>query len=186
MPLLSNPRQERFAQRVASGEPPAQAYTAVGYAAKAAYTCGPRLLKIPEIRARVLELRRAAAQGSVSHAALDREFVLRELMDNALQAKRNHEWSASNRALELLGKELGMFDRADLPWDGDPSTLSDHQLAQLTRHMERLAYGDDTARLEAAKRQVLALAGGDLIELEPEPVGGGRLPPLSPRGLVQS
>jgi len=46
--------------------------------------------------------------------SLSREFVLRELMDNAMQAKKNQEWSASNRAFELVGKELGMFNHPEL------------------------------------------------------------------------
>ena len=104
--LLNNPRQEHFAQLVATGQTPAQAYAAAGYEEKTAYTCGPRLLKRPEVRSRVTELQQTAAQTSVSRAALSRDFVVRELMDNALKAKENHEWPASNRALELLGREL--------------------------------------------------------------------------------
>ena len=46
-----------------------------------------------------------------------------ELMDNALQAKQSREWSASNRALELLGKELGICTSRDIPWDGDLASL---------------------------------------------------------------
>ena len=55
----------------------------------------------------------------------------RELMDNALQAKQSREWSASNRAIELLGKELGMCASWDIPWDCDLATLTHPQLDQL-------------------------------------------------------
>jgi hypothetical protein len=39
----------------------------------------------------------------------------------------------ANRALELIGKELGMFfDRnQDVPWDGDWASLSDAQLKNM-------------------------------------------------------
>ena len=140
MGLLNNPRQEHFAQLVATGQSPAQAYAAAGYEEKTAYTCGPRLLKRPEVRSRVTELQQTAAQTSVSRAALSRDFVVRELMDNALKAKENHEWPASNRALELLGRELGMFVERVCTWSGrledlDPEQL-DNYLASLKARIE--------------------------------------------------
>ena len=69
MGLLNNPRHELFAELVATGQSPAQAYAAVGYEGKTAYTCGPRLLKRPEVRSRVTELQQTAAQTSVSRTA---------------------------------------------------------------------------------------------------------------------
>jgi len=54
-------------------------------------------------------------------------------MDTALQAKQNQQWSASNRLLELLGKELGMFNRPEFVWNGDLATLSNQQLERLNR-----------------------------------------------------
>jgi hypothetical protein len=46
----------------------------------------------------------------------------------------------ANRALELIGKELGMFvDRnMDVPWDGDPSKLTDAQLDKVIQYFDRL------------------------------------------------
>jgi hypothetical protein len=70
---------------------------------------------------------------AVSRISLDHEFVLRELVDTALQAKQNQQWSASNRALELLGKELGMFNPPEFVWNGDLATLSNQQLERLNR-----------------------------------------------------
>jgi len=86
MALLGNPQHERFAQRVAFGEAPAKAYTAVGYAEKTAYTCGSRLLKDSRVRTRVIKLRQAAAQGAVSRATLNRRG--RRSVPQALQ----QEW----------------------------------------------------------------------------------------------
>jgi len=91
--------------------------------------------------------------------SLSREFVLRELMDNAMQAKKNQEWSASNRAFELVGKELGMFNHPEPVWDGDLATLTDQQLLRITEQFERAVYGEDRARLEADKRRALRKAG---------------------------
>ena len=140
MSTLHNSRHEQFAQLAASGRTPAEAYIAAGYAGKAAYTCGPRLLKKASVQARVSELQQTVATAAVIRAALDREFVLRGLMDNALQAQLSHEWSASNRAFELLGKELGMFSPADIPWDGDLATLTDQQLEKLALYFEQIAW----------------------------------------------
>jgi hypothetical protein len=159
MATLRNSKHEQFAQLVATGNTPAEAYVRAGYAEKAAYTCGPRLLRSAPVRERVAELQQMVAKTTVTRAAIDREFVLRELVDNALKAKQNQEWSASNRALELLGKELGMFNPSELPWDGDLTTLTDQQLERFEQYFERIAYGDDRARMEADQRRVLVEAG---------------------------
>ena len=142
MAVLDNPRHERFAQLVATGRNPAEAYVAAGYAGKTAYTCGPRLLKVCSVRNRVRELQQTMAHVFAGQAAVDRQFVLRELRDNALAAKQNRQYSASNRALELLGKELGMFqDRNEdwLDWDGDLSQLTDEQLQKFLSLLERMS-----------------------------------------------
>jgi len=166
MSALHNSRREQFTQLVATGRTPAEAYASVGYAEKTAYTCGPRLLKKISVQARVSELQRTVATAAVTRAMFDREFVLRELMDNALQAKQNREWSASNRALELLGKELGMFALRDIPWDGDPATLTDRQLDQLIKYFEQIALGGDEGKIEAIRRRAM-LAAGVRVDLEP-------------------
>jgi hypothetical protein len=87
-------------------------------------------------------------------------------MDNALQAKQNQQWSASNRALELLGKELGLFaDRSGhgFYWDGDPNTLTEEQQEKLAEHLIRLAVGDDPQIVAEAKRR---LEGGETVTVE--------------------
>jgi Terminase small subunit len=155
--VLNNPRHERFAQLVATGKGAKEAYVDAGYAGRAAYTCGPRLLKDRSVRTRVQELQHTMATVSTSRAAVDREFVLRELVDNALAAKRNGQYSASNKAFELLGKELGMFQENRLEWDGDPTKLSDQQLEQMVYVLERKAYGDDQTKILASRRRMGAI-----------------------------
>jgi Terminase small subunit len=162
--VLNNPRRERFAQLVATGRSATDAYVAAGYAKKAAYTCGPRLLKVISVRARVRELDETIACVSTSRTAVDREFVLRELMDNALAAKRNRQYSASNKALELLGREIGMFKEQSedwLDWDGDLSKLSDAQLEKSIYMYGKKTFGDDEAKILAFRRRV------GLIDVEP-------------------
>ena len=176
MPVLPNSKHEQFAQLLVTGKTPPEAYVAAGYASKTAYTCGPRLLKTASVQARVRELQQTVATAAVTRAVLDRAFVLRELMDNALQAKKNGEWSSSNRALELLGKELGLFSPAELPWDGDPATLTDQQLATLDKYLARIAFGGDKEKEEAARAQIrkeLGAASNTVIEATTEPEDDG-------------
>jgi hypothetical protein len=108
MPALENPRHEKFAQALAKGMSAADAYTDAGY--KGDRTAASRLSTNVNVQARVAELQERAAV-SVS---LSREWVLEQLVDNASRAKQNGDWAPANRALELLGKELGMFvDRSE-------------------------------------------------------------------------
>jgi hypothetical protein len=158
MPALHNPRHEHFAQLVAAGQSPAHAYATAGYEERTAYTCGPRLLKTAAVRDRVTELRQKVAEVSVTRAAVNREFVLRELMDNAMKAKQNQQWSASNRALELIGRDLGMFDGTSV-WDGDPDKLTADQIRVLMGKIEQAiiqkrARAALEAQLPAAKQTV--------------------------------
>jgi hypothetical protein len=163
--LLNNPRQEHFAQLVATGQSPAQAYAAAGYEEKTAYTCGPRLLKRPEVRSRVKELQQTVAQTSVSRAALSREFVVRELMDNALKAKANHEWPASNRALELLGRELNMFEESARSWSGRLEDLDPEQLDNYMASL-RVLIETEEAKVEAQKQLPAAEQTVDVVPVE--------------------
>jgi hypothetical protein len=41
--------------------------------------------------------------------AITKEWVLRELLENAALAKADGSWAARNRSLDLVGKEIGMF-----------------------------------------------------------------------------
>ncbi len=167
MASLRNPKHEAFCRHLADGQSPAQAYVAAGYEAKTAYTCGPRLLKRTEVRARLNELQRTVASAAVTRAAINREFVLSELMDNALKAKQDNEWSASNRVLELLGKELGLFvsrSEHNFLWSGDLTQLTDEQFDAILQKPEK--------RIEERERQqtVPAGAGSAVIDIEPASV----------------
>jgi phage terminase small subunit len=105
MPVLRNQRHERFAQELAKGCTVDQAYQAAGF--KANRGNASRLNAVESVSARVRELQGEAAEIAV----LDRAFVLRRLMKNA----DHEEGHVANKALELLGKELGMFvDRSEV------------------------------------------------------------------------
>jgi hypothetical protein len=73
-------------------------------------------------------------------------------MDNALKAKQNQEWPASNRALELLGKELGMF--VERVWQLPPNMEDWPEAIQkaVIDHLNALVEAEDRAKLETQKQ----------------------------------
>jgi phage terminase small subunit len=128
MPVLANQRHEIFAKQVVAGKTAAESYRIAGYkcgTAQSTYAASSTLLRHPQVAQRIAELKERAAQRTV----VDRSYVLdklRENMERAMQAepvrgpdgKERGEYqyagAVANRALELLGKELGMFiDRSE-------------------------------------------------------------------------
>lgn len=116
MPILNNPRHEHFAQALASGKTATQAHAEAGY--KKDRRNAARLTTNDGVRARVAELQSQAAERTV----LNRQWVLEgliEIVERAMQKKAvlhkgkliafRFDPAAATRALELLGKELGMF-----------------------------------------------------------------------------
>jgi phage terminase small subunit len=117
-----------------------------------------------DISARVNELlaERAAqhAQASaraVEELAITKEWVLGKLKENAINALKVEGGSpVANRALELLGKELGMFiDRAEVTQTNEFSGMDLEQMRRelverarrlgLDRHLAGLLEGPDRA-----------------------------------------
>ena len=126
MGALKNKKHEAFAHARAAGMTQAQSAEAAGFSPTRAKATGCELNRHPKIARRIEELKSlaqtVAAAGStapyvplVSEAVLTRKWVLNELMDNVRRAKDQDEITPANRALELLGKELGMFvDRSEV------------------------------------------------------------------------
>jgi len=126
MPALRNLRNERFAYLVASGEAPTRAYVLAGYSPNGAGTSSSRLRRNDQVCARIAELTSEVAERS--NAPVDRAWVLGKLktvVERCIQAEPRDamgkgtgvfqfQASDANRALELLGRELGMFrDQSD-------------------------------------------------------------------------
>lgn len=145
MSVLKNPKHEKFVQEIVKGASQRDAYKAAGYDAKtdaAADAAASRLLSDVKIRARLNEFQEKAAE----KALLSKKWVIERLVENverAMQAREvlmaggegtgeyKYEGSVANRALELLGKEMGMFvDRKEVGLPGDFSRMSDEDLRQ--------------------------------------------------------
>lgn len=121
MPVLDNPRWERFAQLIAKGKPQVEAYELAGY--KRDDGAASRLSSYVKVRERVAELNDKAAK----RAEVSKAWVMERLMRNAQMSlgevpvvtpgetedqetvEFRRDPGAANQALQLLGKELGMF-----------------------------------------------------------------------------
>ena len=114
MPVLRSVKEERFASAVAEGMTRAQAYKSAGFIGKDPQLRADNLCRKKEVKARIKELTGRISKRAVDRAtkrlSIDKEWVLRELVDNAVQASKVRGGSSvRNRALELIGKHLGMF-----------------------------------------------------------------------------
>jgi phage terminase small subunit len=88
MPVLRNPRHEKFSQLVASSIKPKEAYISVGYKPTGAKQAGSRLLMNIDVRERVSELQEAAARSTADALILNRERVLHRLSQLSHEAQQ--------------------------------------------------------------------------------------------------
>lgn len=138
MPILPNPKHERFAQELARGKSAIEAYTTAGFSPNRGNATTLKrhqsiVNRIAEIQSRTIEVEQKASEKAAERLSIDRVWVLERLRENALAAAQNGDFGPSNRALELIGKEIaGMFvDRKHVEVDGGLNGLSDAQLIAL-------------------------------------------------------
>lgn len=151
-------KQEQFALAMISAPSAVAAYRRVYNAHNmkdgSAYHQACMLLKNPKVAERVSKLRAEMA----AKTTLSRAWVLENLMEHATvclgkkrvkiaRASRDgdvheievtaHDASAANRALELLGKEAGMFiDRRETGGPGDFARMGDTELLDYIRQQQ--------------------------------------------------
>lgn len=107
----------------------------------------------PKIAKRVQELSDIASKNAIIATGLDREWVIKRLMqvvDRSLQnepvmAKVGKEWvptgeykfdaAGANGALKMLGDTMGLFRQAEKKPEDDYATLSDDELARITAEL---------------------------------------------------
>ena len=135
MPPLKNIRQETFCLEWAKDHDDARAYKAAGYKCgtyNATHVGAHLLLKTTKIKARILELERPKLQKihkAIEKAAverlIDRAWVVNTLVQNVDRSMKaeavtdkdgnptgvyQYQGGVANRGLELIGKNLGMFE----------------------------------------------------------------------------
>ena len=163
MAVLNNPRHELFAQLVVSGKSLTESFVSAGFSKGNATSCARRLSRNEQVRTRIAELQTVAAQVAITRATIDRDWVLSGLREIA---ENGESEGARVRALELCGKELGMFvDRTDhnFQFNGDLTQLSDEQLEFILRQLD--------SKIEEAERKQLtaaSVADAAVIDVEPE------------------
>ena len=160
--VLNNPRHELFAQLVVSGKSLTESFLSAGFSKGNATSCARRLSKKEQVRTRIAELQSVAAQVAITRATIDRDWVLSGLREIA---ENGESEGARVRALELCGKELGMFvDRTDhnFQFNGDLMQFSAQQIDAMLEQLEK--------KIEDAERKQLAATGGAdmVINIEPE------------------
>ena len=96
-----------------------QAAIRAGYSAHTAKQQGARQLTKAAI---ITEVGRLQEQKQ-ERGGIDAEYIISELKDVARLAKKDKQWAAVNRALELLGKTLAMFTDRQLTEMGGPCTV---------------------------------------------------------------
>jgi phage terminase small subunit len=114
--LTVNDRQKKFVDEYLKDFNATQAAVRAGYSEKTANKIGPRLL----VNVGIKKIIREAQAKRAEAAQIDQQWVLTRLIEVAercMQANRpagsEGEWrfehAGANKALELIGKHLGMF-----------------------------------------------------------------------------
>jgi Terminase small subunit len=171
MSVLDNPKQEAFCQaysRLRNGTKAAieAGYSASGKRSNTAAVRASTLLKDPKIKARIAELDHELTKVATRSTGLDRAWVLDRLKQNADQALEERDRGAANRALELLGREVGLFTERKQILVGPLEQLDAPRLQRLL------------ALAEAAEQGRLVLPGGH------PPILGGSTAPIDIAGEI--
>lgn len=136
MPALKNIKHEKFVQNLVKGLTNGEAYIKAGYDAKnndVASAAATRLLKDVRISARLAELTEIVADRAAEKTAISKAWVIDKLVENVERSMQEravtkkvdgevvetgeyrYDGAVTNKALELIGKELGMFvDRSEV------------------------------------------------------------------------
>jgi phage terminase small subunit len=198
---LTNTKHEHFAHLVTKGESPARAYVLCGYSEHGALQSGNRLLRKPDVAARAEELKAAVSERQVEKMAVDRAWVMAKLTENVQRAMqvepvRDREGNptgqyicqggVANRALELLGKELGMFQPKP---EKDQGSEIHEFMARLNARRDRVAKekreGDaaaaDSTNLLRRESEHSRIVGAERNIATHEPVGDM----ADPAGLIR-
>ena len=121
-----NRRQELFVQEYLVDLCGAKAARRAGYAQKHARCQGSRLLRDPEIKRAV----DAAMEERLARIQVKQEEVIEELKGVAMAQASDENGAAVKlgsklRALELLGKHLGLFEGKNSQWEAKVQILED-------------------------------------------------------------
>lgn len=133
MPAVRSSKRERFCLFMAQGMRQTMAAKEAGFAVPK--TQANKLMRLPEIKARVAELGGKLdlekVRAIVRTEMPTREYVLKGLIENVEAAKEVGDRSSVNKGLELIGKEIGMFVQRNMQVDSPLQRLPADKLVQL-------------------------------------------------------
>lgn len=136
--ILKNSKHEEFAYEIATGTPASQAYLNAGYSPNGKEQGSSRLLKNVDIQNRIEEIRNNIQKKVEANVGITKAYVIQKLEENRTRAMQEvpvldskgkptgdykYDGAVANKALELIGKELGMFQGRDAAGNpGNPAT----------------------------------------------------------------
>lgn len=145
-------QQENFTQLLAAGKTQVDAYheaypVSQAWKIDGVYVEASKLASNPKVIRRLAALRERIDFAIEQRAVVDRNWVLQQLVENVNMAKQavpvldregnayaaKVELSAANRALELLGKELGMF--VDRQESGKPGEFANENPDEIRKRI---------------------------------------------------
>ena len=104
--MALNDRQERFCREYMQDYNATQAAIRAGYSEKTARAIASENLTKPAILARVRELQEEKCNSLV----LSEAMIITELTDTYRECRKNADSKGALKALEMLGKHVGMFN----------------------------------------------------------------------------
>ena len=125
MPLT--PKEEHFAQLVASGLNQSHAYRASYNVAphtlpKTVWESASVLANLPKVVARIHELTAAAQAAALAELAWDKARLVREAVVNLEGSREHKQFGSANGALEIIGRATGIL--SDKPRDQTPVRIT--------------------------------------------------------------
>jgi hypothetical protein len=166
MPVLSNPKHERFAQLVAGGANKTEAAKSLGYSPTRAASTGCNLAKDRNIGARITELSLRASEQAICSVAMSRTFILEKLKtcielatrleDDGRTPAPTFNLSAAAQHIRLAGIEIGMF-RENIDHTHQmipPEKMTEEQLAHWLAYFEQQVAAGGAALVPAISRPV--------------------------------
>lgn len=98
-------RQRRFVEEYLIDLCAGAAAARAGYSKKTKYQQGSWLLRNPKVHAAI----QAAMNDLAVRAHISQQWVIESLKNNARRATRKGDFAAVNKALDLIGRTIGMF-----------------------------------------------------------------------------
>lgn len=151
MPVLNNPRHERFAQALASGNSQTDAYLSAGYDAdpETARRAGSRLMTNGDIVSRVTELQQVGADKT----AVTVVSLLAEAEEARSKAMASEQYAAAIAAIREKGILSGRrVERSERGQPGEFESMNADELrASIARDLETIGRQDLAAALVGGK-----------------------------------